>query len=65
MLGTGFDRCRVGFHLVDGPQTHGGAVDAAVRSARTGNVDFLDGTELVASGFRYGLGGLDRCGRLL
>ena len=55
-VGTGFDRCRVGFHLVDGPQTHGSAVDAAVRRARTGNVDFLDGTELAASGFSCGLG---------
>ena len=55
-VGTGFDRCRVGFHLVDGPQAHGSAVDAAVRRARTGNVDFLDGTELAASGFSCGLG---------
>ena len=55
-VGAGFDWCRVGFHLVDGPQAHGSAVDAAVRRARTGNVDFLDGTELAASGFSCGLG---------
>ena len=55
-IGAGFDRRRIGgFHL-DGPQAHAGCIDAVIRGACAGNVDFLDGAELAASGFRCGLG---------